>query len=407
MRLKTYTEPDNLKEMQEEIETVSKDKEEAVRSQKFEKAASLRDKERELREVLEKEEEKWKNKNNKSIIDITEENVAEVISSWTGIPTQKLTQDENEKLKNLEQSLHKRVIGQEEAVEAVSKAIRRGRVGLKDPKRPIGSFLFLGPTGVGKTELSKALAEVLFGNEDALIRIDMSEYMEAHSISKLIGSPPGYVGFDEGGQLTEKIRRKPYSIILFDEIEKAHPDVMNMLLQILEDGRLTDSQGRTVNFKNTVVIMTSNIGARAITDKKSFGFENNQEKDESKKEYEEIKKEVMGILKKELRPEFINRIDEIIVFKKLNEQEIKQIINIMISQVLQRLNEKRINVEITENVKDLIAQRGTDKAFGARPLRRTIQNLLEDVLAEGILEGKINSNQTATIDTEDGKVFIK
>ncbi len=407
VRLKTYTEPDNLKDMQDELERVSKDKEEAVRSQKFEKAASLRDRERELRQQVEREEEKWKNKNNKSIIDITEENIAEVISSWTGIPTQKLTQDENEKLKNLEQSLHKRVIGQEEAIEAVSKAIRRGRVGLKDPKRPIGSFLFLGPTGVGKTELSKALAEVLFGNEDALIRIDMSEYMEAHSISKLIGSPPGYVGFDEGGQLTEKIRRKPYSIILFDEIEKAHSDVMNMLLQILEDGRLTDSQGRTVNFKNTVVIMTSNIGARVITDKKAFGFENNREKEESKKEYEEIKKEVMGILKKELRPEFINRIDEIIVFKKLNDKEIRQIIDIMINQVLQRLNEKKINVEVTENVKDLIAQKGTDKAFGARPLRRTIQNLLEDVLAEGILEGKIASNQISKIDVENGAVVIK
>ena len=407
VRLKTYTEPDNLKQMQEELESISKDKEEAVKSQKFEKAASLRDKEKELREAVEKEGEKWKNKNRKSVIDITEENIAEVISSWTGIPTQKLTQDENEKLKTLEESLYKRVVGQNEAIEAVSKAIRRGRVGLKDPKRPIGSFLFLGPTGVGKTELSKALAEVLFGNENALIRIDMSEYMEAHSVSKLIGSPPGYVGFDEGGQLTEKIRRKPYSIILFDEIEKAHPDVMNMLLQILEDGRLTDSQGRTVNFKNTVIIMTSNIGARAITDKKAFGFADNPQKDESKKEYEEIKKEVMGILKKELRPEFINRIDEIIVFKKLSEQEIRQIIDIMINQVLERLKEKNINVNVTENVKDLIAKKGTDKAFGARPLRRTIQNLLEDTLAEGILEGKISDNQVATIDVEDEKVIIK
>lgn len=407
VRLRTYTEPDNLKELQEELERVSKDKEEAVRSQKFEKAASLRDRERELRGIVEKEEQKWKNKNNKSVIDITEENIAEVISSWTGIPAQKLTQDENEKLKSLEESLHKRVVGQNEAIEAVSKAIRRGRVGLKDPKRPIGSFLFLGPTGVGKTELSKALAEVLFGNENSLIRVDMSEYMESHSVSKLIGSPPGYVGFDEGGQLTEKIRRKPYSIILFDEIEKAHPDVMNMLLQILEDGRLTDSQGRTVNFKNTVIIMTSNIGARAITDKKTFGFTNNGEKDESKKEYEEIKKEVMGILKKELRPEFINRIDEIIVFKKLSEQEIRKIIDIMINQVLERLKEKKINVEVTENVKDLIVKKGTDKAFGARPLRRTIQNLLEDTLAEGILDGKINPNQVATVDIKENNVIVK
>ena len=407
IRLKTYTEPDNLRKMQEELERVSKDKEEAVRSQKFEKAASLRDKEMELRKAVEKEEEKWKSKNNTSVIDITEENIAEVISTWTGIPTQKLTQDENEKLKNLEKNLHQRVVGQEEAVEAVSKAIRRGRVGLKDPKRPIGSFLFLGPTGVGKTELSKALAEVLFGNEDAIIRVDMSEYMEAHSVSKLIGSPPGYVGFDEGGQLTEKIRKKPYSIILFDEIEKAHPDVMNMLLQILEDGRLTDSQGRTVNFKNTVIIMTSNIGARAITDKKAFGFANIQEKDESKKEYEETKKEVIAILKRELRPEFINRIDEIIVFRKLTSEEIRKIVDIMIEQVMQRLKQNRINVEITENVKELIAAKGTDKAFGARPLRRTIQNLLEDTLAEGILEGNISINKTAVIDVEGEKVVIR
>ena len=406
VRLKAYTEPENLKQMQEELEIISKDKEEAVRSQKFEKAASLRDKEKKLREAVQNEEEKWKNKNNKFIIDITEENIAEVISSWTGIPVQKLTQDENEKLKTLEETLHKRVVGQTDAVEAVSKAIRRGRVGLKDPKRPIGSFLFLGPTGVGKTELSKALAEVLFGNENALIRIDMSEYMEAHSVSKLIGSPPGYVGFDEGGQLTEKIRRKPYSIILFDEIEKAHPNVMNILLQILEDGRLTDSQGRTINFKNTVIIMTSNIGARVITEKKSFGFASNQEKDEEKKEYEEIKKEVIGILKKELRPEFINRIDEIIVFKKLSEKEIRQIVDIMVNQVLERLKEKKINVEVTDNLKDLIAKKGTDKSFGARPLRRTVQNLLEDSLAEGILEGKIRKNQTAIIDVKDEKVII-
>ena len=407
LRLKIFTEPDSLKQMQEELENISKDKEEAVRSQKFEKAANLRDKELELKEQVQREEEKWKTKNNKSIIDITEEHIAEVISSWTGIPAQKITQDENEKLKTLEESLHQRVIGQEEAVKAVSKAIRRGRVGLKDPKRPIGSFLFLGPTGVGKTELSKALAEVLFGNENSLIRIDMSEYMEAHSVSKLIGSPPGYIGFDEGGQLTEKIRRKPYSIILFDEIEKAHPDVMNMLLQILEDGRLTDSQGRTVNFKNTVIIMTSNIGARAITDKKSFGFADDLQKNETQKEYEEIKKEVMGILKKELRPEFINRIDEIIVFKKLTEVEINRIIDIMINQVLERLQEKKIKVEVTENLKQLIAQKGTDKSFGARPLRRTIQNLLEDTLAEGILEGKINENKTSVIDVENEKIVIK
>ena len=284
-RLRSYTEPESLKELQEKIEKMKNEKEDAVINQKFEKAAELRDKEKSLKEQFEKEQTKWNNKKTKDIVTITEENIAEVISSWTGIPAKKITEDENEKLKNLEVELHKRVIGQNEAVEAVSKAIRRGRVGLKDPKRPIGSFLFLGPTGVGKTELSKALAEVLFGDENAMIRIDMSEYMEPHSVAKLIGAPPGYVGFDDGGQLTEKIRRKPYSVILFDEIEKAHPDVMNMLLQILEDGRLTDSQGRTVNFKNTVIIMTSNIGARLITDKKTLGFASKEESKEDKKEY--------------------------------------------------------------------------------------------------------------------------
>ncbi len=404
-RLKTYTEPEFLKELHEEIENTTKDKEEAVRSQKFEKAAALRDKEKELKEKYEKEESKWKNKNNKTIINITEENIAEVIATWTGIPVSKINESENERLKNLENILHERVVGQDEAVEAVSKAIRRGRVGLKDPNRPIGSFLFLGPTGVGKTELSKALAEGLFGDENALIRIDMSEYMEPHSVSKLIGSPPGYVGFEEGGQLTEKIRRKPYAVILFDEIEKAHPDVMNMLLQILDDGRLTDSNGRTINFKNTVIIMTSNIGARIITDKKSLGFANNN-KDDSQNEYENIKKDVMAELKKELRPEFINRIDEIIVFHKLNDSEISKIIDIMLKQVQNRLKEQKIKIDIKPEVKDLIANKGIDKSFGARPLRRTIQNLVEDTLAEAILDGKIEKNKLATLDVENEKVIV-
>ena len=388
-RLKTYTEPDSLKELQEEIEKTKNEKEEAVLNQKFEKAAELRDSEKALREKFEEEQSKWKNKNTKSIVTITEENIAEVIANWTGIPAKKITEDENEKLKNLEQELHKRVIGQNEAVEAVSKAMRRGRVGLKDPKRPIGSFLFLGPTGVGKTELSKALAEVLFGDENAMIRLDMSEFMEPHSVSKLIGAPPGYVGFDDGGQLTEKIRRKPYSVVLFDEIEKAHPDVMNMLLQILEDGRLTDSQGRTVNFKNTVIIMTSNLGARLITDRKQLGFANQDGKEDSKKEYEEIKKEVMAELKKELRPEFINRIDEIIVFHKLNDTDINQIIDIMLKEVVNRLKEQKYDIEFEPDVKEMVAKEGIDKNFGARPLRRTIQNLVEDKLAEDILDGKL------------------
>lgn len=388
-RLKTYTEPDSLKELQEEIEKTKNEKEEAVLNQKFEKAAELRDTEKDLRDKFEKEQSKWKSKNTKSIVTITEENIAEVIANWTGIPAKKITEDENEKLKNLEKELHKRVIGQNEAVEAVSKAIRRGRVGLKDPNRPIGSFLFLGPTGVGKTELSKALAEVLFGDENAMIRLDMSEFMEPHSVSKLIGAPPGYVGFDDGGQLTEKIRRKPYSVVLFDEIEKAHPDVMNMLLQILEDGRLTDSQGRTVNFKNTVIIMTSNLGARLITDRKQLGFANKEGEADSKKEYEEIKKEVMAELKKELRPEFINRIDEIIVFHKLNDNDINQIIDIMLKEVVNRLKEQKYDVEFEPDVKEMIAKEGIDKNFGARPLRRTIQNLVEDKLAEKILDGKL------------------
>ena len=388
-RLRTYTEPDSLKELQEKIEKTKNEKEEAVLNQKFEKAAELRDTEKALRDKFEKEQNKWKNKNTKSIVTITEENIAEVIANWTGIPAKKITEDENEKLKNLEKELHKRVIGQNEAVEAVSKAIRRGRVGLKDPKRPIGSFLFLGPTGVGKTELSKALAEVLFGDENAMIRLDMSEFMEPHSVSKLIGAPPGYVGFDDGGQLTEKIRRKPYSVVLFDEIEKAHPDVMNMLLQILEDVRLTDSQGRTVNFKNTVIIMTSNLGARLITDRKQLGFANKEGEADSKKEYEEIKKEVMAELKKELRPEFINRIDEIIVFHKLNDSDINQIIDIMLKEVANRLKEQKYDVKFEPDVKEMIAKEGIDKNFGARPLRRTIQNLVEDKLAEEILDGKL------------------
>ena len=322
VKMKTYTQPDTLKKLEEKIASLDKEKEDAIRMQDFEKAASIRDKEKEAKEKLEKENEKWESKNTKSVTTLTEEDIADVVSKWTGIPVKKLTQSENEKLKNLEASLHQRVVGQNEAVEAVAKAIRRGRVGLKDPNRPIGSFLFLGPTGVGKTELSKALAESLFGNEDAMIRIDMSEYMEPHSVAKLIGSPPGYVGFDEGGQLTEKIRRKPYSVILLDEIEKAHPDVMNMLLQILDDGRLTDSQGRTVNFRNTVIIMTSNIGARTITEKKKLGFSSSELSEE--KEYSEIKNSVLSELKKEFKPEFLNRIDETVIFHRLNKEEIRK-----------------------------------------------------------------------------------
>ena len=407
VKMRNYTRPDSIKKLEDKVLSIDKEKEEAVRVQDFEKAANLRDKENETKKKLEKEKQKWEDRNTKSVSVLTEEDIADVISSWTGIPVKKLTQDENEKLKNLEKTLHERVIGQNEAVEAVAKAIRRGRVGLKDPNRPIGSFLFLGPTGVGKTELSKALAETLFGNENAMIRIDMSEYMEPHSVSKLIGSPPGYVGFDEGGQLTEKIRRKPYSVILLDEVEKAHPDVMNMLLQILDDGRLTDAQGRTVNFKNTVIIMTSNIGARLITDKNILGFSNdNNKNEETQKEYETIKKDVMGELKKQFRPEFINRIDEIIVFHKLNNEDIRKIMDIMLNQLISRLKEQEIDIEIDESVKKLLIEKGVDIKYGARPLKRTIQNILEDKIAEAMLDGKIIVGKKAKVIVENEEVKI-
>ena len=409
VKMKTYTMPDSIKDIEEKISSIDREKEEAIRVQDFEKAATLRDKENAEKEKLEKEKKKWQNKNSKNVMNLTEEDIAEVIASWTGIPANKITQDENEKLKHLEETLHKRVIGQNEAVDAVSKAIRRGRVGLKDPNRPIGSFLFLGPTGVGKTELSKALAEALFGNETAMIRVDMSEYMEPHSVAKLIGSPPGYVGYDEGGQLTEKIRRKPYSVILFDEIEKAHPDVMNMLLQILDDGRLTDAQGRTVNFKNTVIIMTSNVGARSITDKNTLGFSQNESNKEKgqEKEYETIKKDVMAELKKQFRPEFINRIDDIIVFHKLTDDDISKIIGIMLKQVKKRLSEQEYEVELDNSVKDLVAKKGIDTNYGARPLKRAIQGIVEDKIAEAILDGKIIPHKKVTIYAENDEIKVK
>ena len=402
VRMKSYTEPDSFKGIKEEIEKLNKEKEEAIRVQEFEKAAKIRDKEKAKKQELEKAKKDWENKNSKKISTLKEEDIEKVISNWTGIPITKVSQSENDKLKNLENNLHKRVIGQDEAVTAVSKAIKRSRMGLKDPNKPIGSFLFLGPTGVGKTELSKALAENLFGSEDALIRIDMSEYMESHSVAKLIGSPPGYVGYDEAGQLTEKIRRKPYSVILFDEIEKAHPDVMNMLLQVLDDGRLTDSQGRTVNFKNTVIIMTSNVGAKLITDKKTLGFV--QEKESAEKEYKEIKKEVMGELKKDFKPEFINRIDEIIVFHKLGDKEIIKIIDIMIKNVAKLLKEQGIKLEIEEKAKELIAKKGTDNTYGARPLKRAIQTMIEDKIAEAMLDGKIKDK--VEVKTKDNEIVI-
>ena len=407
VKMQSYTKPDSIRKIEEEIEKINKEKDEAIATQNFEKAAKLRDKQRTKKEKLEEEQTKWKDGNTKNVITLNKENIAEVIARWTGIPAYKITETESDKLRHLEENLHKRVIGQNEAVSAVAKAIRRGRVGLTDPNRPTGSFLFLGPTGVGKTELAKALAEAMFGNEDAMIRIDMSEFMESHSVAKLIGSPPGYVGYDEGGQLTEKVRRKPYSVILFDEMEKAHPDVMNMLLQILEDGRLTDSQGRTVNFKNTIIIMTSNVGAKLITDKNKLGFANDKNTENEKQEYENIKKEVLAELKKQFRPEFINRIDDIIVFHKLGKEDISKIMEIMLKQVQKRLELQNYEVEIDDSAKELIAKKGVDTNYGARPLRRAIQNMLEDKIAEAILDGIIKPGKKAIATAKDDEIIIK
>ena len=401
LRMKTYMEPEDFKIIQDEIEKLDKEKEDAIRVQDFEKAAKIRDEEKTKKKELEDKRKDWKTKNSKAILTLSYENIAEVVAAWTGIPVSKVSENESEKLKNLEENLHKRVIGQNEAVEAVAKAIKRSRLGLKDPNKPIGSFLFLGPTGVGKTELSKALAESLFGTEDSLIRIDMSEYMESNSTAKLIGAPPGYVGYDEAGQLTEKVRRRPYSVILFDEIEKAHPDVMNSLLQVLDDGRLTDSQGRTVNFKNTIIIMTSNVGARSITDRKQLGFTSSADSNDEKKKYEETKKDVMAELKKEFKPEFLNRIDDIIVFHKLNSGDIKNIVELMLNKLVKLMDKQGIKVEVDENAKDIVAKAGTDEAYGARPLRRAIQSMVEDKIAEAILDGKVKDKAKVTTNGEE------
>ncbi|MFG6319922.1 MAG: ATP-dependent Clp protease ATP-binding subunit [Clostridia bacterium] len=402
-RLKTYVEPDNIKKLEDKFEKTIREKEDAINVQDFEKAAKLRDKEKELSKKLEIESEKWRDARTNKVINIEKEDVAIIVSNWTGIPLSKISESETEKLKNLENELHKRVIGQDEAVSAVARAIRRSRVGLKDPNRPIGSFLFLGPTGVGKTELTKALAESLFGSESSMIRVDMSEFMEQHSVSKLIGSPPGYVGYEEAGGLTEQVRKKLYSVILFDEIEKAHPDVMNLLLQILDDGRLTDSQGRVVNFKNTVIIMTSNIGARNITDKKTMGFGVSN----SNEEYENIKKDVMQEVKQMLKPEFINRIDEIIVFHKLTRNNIENIIDIMLDGVKEKMLKQNVSLDVKQSAKDFILDHGIDENFGARPLKRTIQNYIEDKLAESILDGLSKDSKKLIISAENNEIFVK
>ena len=403
VRMKAYTAPPDLKEMEERLETLRQEKESAVRSQEFEQAAKLRDKEQQLKEELENLKRDWEQRKLKDTQSVTEEDIAQVVSAWTGIPVTQLAQEETERLLNMEQILHKRVVGQSEAVKAVSRAIRRSRAGLKDPKRPIGSFIFLGPTGVGKTELAKALAESLFGDEDALVRLDMSEYMEKHTTSRLIGSPPGYVGYDEGGQLTEQVRRKPYSVILFDEIEKAHPEVFNVLLQVLEDGRLTDGKGRTVDFRNTVIIMTSNVGAGRLK-QTSLGFRPGN----SEKDYEDMKDTILGELKYTLRPEFLNRIDEIIVFHALEEEHLSEIVNLMLAEVQGRLAEYCIGIKVTEKAKKLLAAEGYDPLYGARPLRRVIQQKVEDEISEQMLRGEFTVNDTIIVDAKNKKlVFSK
>lgn len=399
MRLKSYTAPPSLKKLEEEVEKLKQEKEEAISTQDFEKAAKIRDKEKEKREELTEKRRTWEQKAQSSKKKITADDIADIVSLWTDIPVKSLKEEESQRLLHLEEELHKRVVGQDEAVTAVSKAIRRGRVGLGDPKRPIGSFIFLGPTGVGKTELSKAIAASLFGDEDAMIRVDMSEYMEKHTVSRLIGSPPGYVGYDEGGQLTDKVRRKPYSVVLFDEIEKAHPDVFNILLQIMDDGFVTDAQGRRVNFRNTIIIMTSNIGARNITDPKKLGF--SAAADQEKENYEKIKDSVLDELKRAFRPEFLNRVDDVIVFRPLNEEEIKQIASLMLKSFQKRLIDRDIKVEVTDGALTEIAKEGFDPVYGARPLRRAIQSKIEDMIAEQILEGKVKDGDAIKVDVKD------
>ena len=403
-QLSSQIAPPDLKEKEKELERLKSEREEAVNAQEYEKAAKLRDEEKAVSDEVTKLKEEWKGTGSTATLVVTEEDIANILSDWTGVPASKLKEEEMDKLKKLESILHERVIGQNSAVEAVSKAIKRGRAGLKDPKRPIGSFLFLGPTGVGKTELSKALAEAMFGSEDALIRVDMSEYMEKHAVSKFIGSPPGYVGFEDGGQLTEKIRKSPYSVILFDEIEKAHPDVFNIMLQILDDGILTDAQGRRVDFKNTIIIMTSNLGANEIlgTGSSKLGFATASDTNEN----EEIRNKVMAEVKRSFNPEFINRIDEIIVFDRLTEDETKEIAKLMLNSLSKRLAENEITVSFDDNAITKIAEEGFDKLYGARPLRRAIQNKIEDMLSEKIIDGEVKSGDNITVGVKDDEFTV-
>ena len=405
-KILNFTTPPEIRKIEEKIKEVELNKSEAARHEQYERADKLKQERDNLVEQKEKLEAEWKNKSKDVKLSIGEEDIADIVSDWTGIPVRKITEGESEKLQHLEEILHKRVIGQDEAVVAVAKAIKRARAGLKDPKRPIGSFIFLGPTGVGKTELAKALAEAMFGDENLLIRVDMSEYMEKHNVSKLIGSAPGYVGYDEGGQLTEKVRRKPYSVVLFDEVEKAHPEVFNILLQILEDGRLTDSHGRVVSFKNTIVIMTSNIGASEIAAAKApLGFGTGASKEEAA--YENMKERQMQALKEAMKPELINRIDEIIFFHRLTKDDIEKISAIMFASLSKRLEERDISVTITQAAKDYIVSQGYNEEYGARPLRRTIQRLVEDKLSEMLLSGEIGSGDKVNIDCVDGALTFK
>src|SRR5213596_155775 len=402
MRIKNMTAPPRYRELEEEITKVRGEKEEAIESQEFEKAASLRDKERKLTQKKRELEESWHAEESADQPQIGEDEIADIVSMWTGIPVFKLTEAESQKLIRMEDELHKRVIGQDEAIVAVSKSIRRARAGIKDPKRPTGSFIFLGPSGVGKTELARTLAEFLFGDEDMMIQVDMSEYMEKHSVSRLVGSPPGYIGYDEGGQLTEAVRRKPYSVLLLDEIEKAHPDVFNILLQILEEGKLTDAQGRKVDFRNTIVIMTSNIGAAQISKNQSLGFSMG---DDTGMSYEDMKNKVMGELKKVFRPELLNRIDEVIVFHKLTKEEILTIVDIQMKRVREQMAIHNVAIELTDEAKELLVDKGSDPAMGARPLRRAIQRVIEDPLADFVLGRALEPGSTILVarkgETED------
>jgi ATP-dependent Clp protease ATP-binding subunit ClpC len=401
MRIKSMTSPPVYRDLEEEIETTRRQKEAAIEAQEFEKAANLRDSERQLTQKKRELEEAWESGESGERPSIGEEEIADIVSMWTGIPVFKLTEAETAKLMRMEDELHKRVIGQHQAVQVISKAIRRSRAGLKDPKRPTGSFIFLGPSGVGKTELARTLAEFLFGDEDAMVRIDMSEYMEKHAVSRLVGSPPGYIGYDEGGQLTEAVRRKPYSVLLLDEIEKAHPDVFNILLQILEDGRLTDAQGRTVDFRHCIVIMTSNIGASEIARNTPLGFAVSD--DETGITYDDMKNRIMGELKKVFRPEFLNRIDEVIVFHKLSRDEIKVIVELLLRRVRESMAERELQLELSEQAKDFLVEKGWDPAMGARPLRRAIQRYIEDPLADFVLRNEVESGSTVMVERDEDK----